>query len=207
MLTSPAPHLPADGLGESQYGPIFGASYIPRCNMEFLKLCTRGVGVLVASGDAGASNNGHGSESCAIQPDFPSSSPWITSVSASFVSNKAPARFGQTLGELPISIPNGMFWTTGGGKSVPPCPLPSVCVFLALCGVLFTLCVAVPLHQASPRSQPVSSPGTRRRLWPSTLPPPTPTSLPPPCSTPPSVPVRRACVHRASVAVGVTQNT
>ena len=93
-------------------------SYISRCNAEYLKLCARGVGIVTAAGDAGASNDGHGSNSCAVQPDFPSSSPWVTTVSASFISNEAPVnRPGQDVGEVAVSIPNGMFWTTGGGFS------------------------------------------------------------------------------------------
>ena len=42
------------GLGESQYAQDgFGDTYISRTNIEFLKLCSRGSGILVAAGDAG----------------------------------------------------------------------------------------------------------------------------------------------------------
>ena len=114
------------GLGEVQYVQSgFGPTYISRTNVEFLKLCSRGSGILVAAGDAGASNDGHGSNTCSVMPDFPSSSPWVTTVSASFISNAAPARPGQNAGEVAVSIPNGVFWTTGGGfSSEPSCEQP-----------------------------------------------------------------------------------
>ena len=42
--------------------------YIPRSNIELLKLCARGRTVFIASGDAGATNDGHGGSSCKVEP-------------------------------------------------------------------------------------------------------------------------------------------
>lgn len=65
-------------------------AYVKRTNYEFLKLALRGVSVVVASGDAGSP--GRTNEMCTniqsqnrINPIFPASSPWVTSVGASFL--------------------------------------------------------------------------------------------------------------------------
>jgi len=97
-----------------------------RTNAEFLKLCTRGLSVVIASGDAGASGNGHGTFDCAIQPVFPASSPWVTAVSATQQSPLARTRLGGGIGEIPVSVDGGNFWTTGGGFSTfESCRQPS----------------------------------------------------------------------------------
>ena len=63
------------------------SQYIQRVNSEYIKLGLRGVTITVASGDAGAP--GRTSESCdvsnPVNPVFPGSSPWVTSVGATFV--------------------------------------------------------------------------------------------------------------------------
>ena len=95
-----------------------------------LRLVSRGVSILVSSGDAGAP--GRTSESCdssrPVNPVMPGSSPWITSVSATFVNNSTNnVRWNSTmchenmcasgLDEVPT---NFMWtdWTTGGGFSI-----------------------------------------------------------------------------------------
>ena len=66
--------------------------YVNRVNHEYVKIGLRGVTITVSSGDAGAP--GRTAESCdpsrPVNPVMPGSSPWITSVSATFVaeSNK-----------------------------------------------------------------------------------------------------------------------
>ena len=115
------------GATEAQITKAYGTSYISRTNAEFLKLCTRGVTVVIASGDAGATNDGHGTSECTVMPTFPASSPWVTSVSATFVDKFAPPRAGNPdkLGESLVSVEKGMFWTTGGGFSnAPSAPRP-----------------------------------------------------------------------------------
>ena len=56
--------------------------YINRVNIEYIKIGLRGVTITVSSGDAGAP--GRTSEDCdvsnPVNPVFPGSSPWITSV-------------------------------------------------------------------------------------------------------------------------------
>ena len=103
--------------------------YVDRVNMEYVKIGLRGVSILTASGDAGAP--GRTDESCdetrPVNPVMPGSSPWITSVSATFVNgsnkkinwkstickqNGCPA--GTT--EYPTNY-NWTGWTTGGGFS------------------------------------------------------------------------------------------
>ena len=65
--------------------------YVDRVNMEYVKIGLRGVSILTASGDAGAP--GRTSESCdesrPVNPVMPGSSPWITSVSATFVNSSS----------------------------------------------------------------------------------------------------------------------
>ena len=84
-----------------------------------MKLCMRGLTVMVASGDAGATSNGHGGGACQLEPAFPGSSSWITSVSATAQSNVAPARASGGVGEAAISIATGQFWTTGASLTDP----------------------------------------------------------------------------------------
>jgi len=98
-----------------------GQNYIGRTNAELLKLCTRGVSVVVATGDAGSTNDGHGAGSCAVAANFPSDSAYITAVSASQLDKgQTTPRAGTSLpfpgtGESCVSLPTGRQWTTGGG--------------------------------------------------------------------------------------------
>jgi len=55
-----------------------GLDYAMRINVEFQKLGTRGVSIMVASGDNGA--GGNCSSTGRMSPDFPSGSPWVTAV-------------------------------------------------------------------------------------------------------------------------------
>ena len=91
-----------------------------RCNVEFAKMCTRGLSVMVASGDGGSTSIGHGTTECVLAPAFPATSPYVTAVSATFVDgNAAPRGTGAfpSYGETITSMPLGMLWTTGGGFS------------------------------------------------------------------------------------------
>ena len=57
-----------------------GNAYYSRTNTELVKLCTRGSSVVVCSQDAGATADGHGSNNCDLHPEFPATSPWVTTV-------------------------------------------------------------------------------------------------------------------------------
>lgn len=103
--------------GVFEHSPTLPADYYARCNAEFVKMCVRGLTSVFASGDAGASGNGHGGTTCGLNPFFPASSPWVLSVSATTMSPEARPRADGGIGEIPVSIEGGQSWTTGGGFS------------------------------------------------------------------------------------------
>ena len=108
---------------------ITSSQYVRRTNLEYVKMGLRGVSVMVASGDAGAP--GRTNEDCiaanGVSPIFPGSSPYITSVGATYI---VPAQssslnawetplcqqYGCVNGtkELPTNYA-ATGWTTGGG--------------------------------------------------------------------------------------------
>jgi subtilase family serine protease len=108
---------------------ITSSQYVHRVNMEYVKMGLRGVSVMVASGDAGAP--GRTNEGCdeasGVSPVFPGSSPYITSVGATYVVPSQSSslnvwetplcqQYGCVNGtkELPTNFAvTG--WTTGGG--------------------------------------------------------------------------------------------
>ena len=122
------------GLGPCP-GNMTSAQYVHRVNTEYVKMGLRGVSVTVSSGDAGAP--GRTNEGCADQPGvdpvnpaFPGSSPYITSVSATYIVPQQPLadnvwttplckQDGCVNGthELPCNF-NSTGWTTGGGFAV-----------------------------------------------------------------------------------------
>ena len=111
--------------------------YIYRVNVEYMKIGLRGVSILVSSGDAGAP--GRTNEDCSADPNpdpniknvnpvFPASSPWVTSVSGTFIKQDNTTvhwetylcqHFGCPSGhvEEPTNF-NQTHWTTGGGFAV-----------------------------------------------------------------------------------------
>jgi subtilase family serine protease len=126
----------SSGLGTCP-GNMTSSQYLHRVNMEYVKMGLRGVTVAVSSGDAGAP--GRTNENCAVgdgtapvNPAFPGSSPYITSVSATYIvptATRAPdsspwttpicQNYGCVNGtqELPCNYAvTG--WTTGGGFAV-----------------------------------------------------------------------------------------
>ena len=108
---------------------ITSAQYVERVNIEYAKFALRGVGIFVSSGDAGAP--GRTSESCdetrPVNAAFPGSSPWVTSVGATFVTNSTTEHKWTSLickenqcinGTEQVSISNdNIGWTAGGGFS------------------------------------------------------------------------------------------
>jgi len=81
-----------------------GLDYGTRCNVEFQKVGVRGTSLMFASGDSGT--GGNCSESGRFTPDFPTGSPWVTSV-------------GGLTGGTPGTTPTGEVadYISGGGFS------------------------------------------------------------------------------------------
>jgi len=137
--TSSAPLVTSISYGDTEDGYYnkFGSfDYIDRCNVEFQKMASRGLTVMAGSGDAGVSNVGEeGNDisdtdpSCTpFRPFFPSNSPYVTSVSSTFLTTNAYPICEtnlskdiiidcETLGEAAVSVTQGIYWTTGGGFS------------------------------------------------------------------------------------------
>jgi len=108
-------------------GNITSQEYVDRVNIEYIKLGLRGVTIAVSSGDAGAP--GRTSEGCdptrPLNPAFPGSSPWITSVGATFVEannhihdwNTTLCKNHSCIGSQKQRVTNynDVGWTSGGG--------------------------------------------------------------------------------------------
>lgn len=108
-------------------GELTSKKYVERVNVEFLKLALRGVTIVVSSGDAGAP--GRTNEGCGydrpMNPAFPGSSPYITSVGATYVNYKNATKnattplcrdFGCIVSTDERSIGfEQAGWTAGGG--------------------------------------------------------------------------------------------
>lgn len=110
-------------------GNLTSEEYVDRVNNEYIKLGLRGISIVVASGDAGAP--GRTSEDCdeerKLNPVFPGSSPWITSVGATYIkkSNKTVTRHSNLCKkygcpdskEQRVTTYDTVGWTSGGGVS------------------------------------------------------------------------------------------
>jgi subtilase family serine protease len=119
------------GMTESNVDYYLGKGYLARSDVEFQKLALRGITIIIADGDSGASDLGPppmGQDTCfPLHADWPSQSPFVTSVSATILTplaepicyrNKAEGGINcdtQPLGEVPTSVRLGLPWTTGGG--------------------------------------------------------------------------------------------
>lgn len=123
-----------NGLGSCP-GNMTSEQYLYRVNMEYIKMGLRGITVTVSSGDAGAP--GRTNEDCNMQqgidpvnPAFPGSSPYITSVSATYIvpqqsityntwGSSMCKQYGCVNGthELPCNFAE-TGWTTGGGFAI-----------------------------------------------------------------------------------------
>jgi subtilase family serine protease len=123
------------GMTEEHVDRYLGNGYLRRSDIEFAKLAARGLTVVIASGDTGAGDLGPppmSSPTCkTLHPDWPSQSPYVLSVGSTYISPlDAPACYGgidcsqQPLGEVAVSMDQGLFWTTGGGASNTQ-PIPS----------------------------------------------------------------------------------
>lgn len=121
------------GFEEAAVQSTFGDGYIERTNAELMKLALRGVSVIIADGDSGASNLGprpFESDTCDVfHADWPSMSPFVTAVGSTYLTpfsdpfclddrkNGGFDCYSQPLGEISVGIDFGMRWTTGGGFS------------------------------------------------------------------------------------------
>ena len=122
------------GLGPCP-GNMTSSQYVHRVNMEYVKMGLRGITITVSSGDAGAP--GRTNEGCSVgqgvppvNAAFPGSSPYVTSVSATYIVPTQPLtdntwgssickQYGCVNGtqELPCNFAKTA-WTTGGGFAI-----------------------------------------------------------------------------------------
>ncbi|GAM27310.1 hypothetical protein SAMD00019534_104860, partial [Acytostelium subglobosum LB1] len=121
------------GMTEENVDLFLGNGYLARSDMEFVKLASRGITVIIASGDSGAGDLGGppmGASNCdTLHGDWPSQSPFVTAVSSTYFTPLAepicyqPQSSGGIecqdgpVGEISVSVDHGMMWTTGGGIS------------------------------------------------------------------------------------------
>jgi tripeptidyl-peptidase-1 len=104
-------------------------AYVARVNVEFQKVALRGISILVSSGDSGAHTRTD--ETCTaktLRAEFPSSSPYVTSVGATQITNpvalatqpKICTQYGTSCAatgtEVAVSF-QVAFFTSGGGFS------------------------------------------------------------------------------------------
>ena len=107
------------------------SQYVNRVNVEYAKIALRGTTISVSSGDAGSP--GRTNEDCSnqtyeVNPVFPGSSPWVTSVSATFIDKSNEKHNWNTKLCKIYGCPNGttedtvnfnqVGWTTGGGFGI-----------------------------------------------------------------------------------------
>jgi len=99
--TADAPWVHSVSYGEDEKS--VGLDYASRINTEFQKLGVRGISVLIASGDSGV--GGNCTAGGRFTPNFPTGSPWVTSVGG--VIGGTPGQF--PTGEVTDSISGGGF--------------------------------------------------------------------------------------------------
>jgi len=121
------------GMTEGNVDTYLGAGYLARSDIEFQKLASRGITVIIACGDAGAGDLGPppmSAQTCdVLHADWPSQSPYVTAVGSTIITPVAepicylpPSQGGincdaNPLGEIVVGMDQGLFWTTGGGFS------------------------------------------------------------------------------------------
>eukprot|EP01095_Lingulamoeba_sp_RSL-Kostka_P005094 TRINITY_DN16451_c0_g1_i1.p1 TRINITY_DN16451_c0_g1~~TRINITY_DN16451_c0_g1_i1.p1 ORF type:complete len:754 (+),score=272.48 TRINITY_DN16451_c0_g1_i1:20-2281(+) len=148
--TTNPPLVTSISYGDTEIGYIqksgYGLSYIYRMNYELIKMNLRGLTTICGSGDAGWTNVGEmgndlsaPDQTCDIgRAFFPSCSPFVLSLSSSFLSSNNLPICSQGVGispvpgfsgantpfvctdkprEVVVSVSGGMSWTTGGGFS------------------------------------------------------------------------------------------
>ena len=136
LTDADAPKVTSISYGDTEIGFFnkFGDfSYVQRMEVELAKMAVRGLTVVAGSGDAGASNVGEaGNDVSPTDPTctpfrafYPSSSPYVLSLSSTFLTTAYLPVCEQKMGPVPVqctqvgersvSVRDGLYWTTGGG--------------------------------------------------------------------------------------------
>jgi tripeptidyl-peptidase-1 len=102
-------------------------TYIQRTSVELLKAGLKGITVLVAAGDSGASCNAGGT---AFAPAYPASDPWVTTVGGTdagslytgpeFVNSLSGGGFSNVFSRPPYQNAAFSNWLSTGGSLIPP---------------------------------------------------------------------------------------
>jgi tripeptidyl-peptidase-1 len=128
----PLVHSISYGMPASLVDTFLGAGYLARSDIEFQKLGTQGLTLVIADGDSGAGDLGDAPymfpQCNTLNPDWPSQSPYVAAVGSTYMTPLAHSicyhphsaggidcTVGQPMGEVGVSLNNGLFWTTGGG--------------------------------------------------------------------------------------------
>jgi hypothetical protein len=139
LTNGAAPLVTSISYGDTEIGYFqkFGDfAYVKRMDVELAKMAARGLTVVAGSGDAGASNVGEAGNDISptdvgctpFRAFFPSSSPYVLSLSSTFLTTAYLPVCEQTMpgplpvqctqvGERSVSLRDGLYWTTGGGFS------------------------------------------------------------------------------------------
>lgn len=103
------------------------ANYFLQANIELSKLAAIGMSVFVSSGDSGAIGEKQSVLLTMLVPEFPASSPWVTAVGATQLTNQPSPQCvpsNECVGERVASIATLSVITSGGGFSLY-FPMPS----------------------------------------------------------------------------------
>lgn len=117
----PLVHSVSYGLTEdfASTAGIPGDVYVRRVNTELMKIGLRGITLLFADGDAGATCTGRGKQpNCSFaSPVWPATSPYGAAVGATFRARASSPAGGASVEEVAASGDLGTSWSTGGGFS------------------------------------------------------------------------------------------
>jgi len=114
------------GVAEALVDKFLGQGYLARADHEFKKLALRGISVLIASADNGAGDLAEIPSCTVLDADWPSQSPYVTAIGSTIITpvsepicyQRSPIDcLHNPLGEIVVSIDQGLFWTTGGAFS------------------------------------------------------------------------------------------
>eukprot|EP01095_Lingulamoeba_sp_RSL-Kostka_P008441 TRINITY_DN2823_c1_g1_i1.p1 TRINITY_DN2823_c1_g1~~TRINITY_DN2823_c1_g1_i1.p1 ORF type:complete len:709 (-),score=267.92 TRINITY_DN2823_c1_g1_i1:299-2425(-) len=134
MTNPPLVNSLSYGMTEKNVDTYLGQGYLNRSNVEFQKLASMGLTVIIADGDTGANDLGpppmsYGPNCFPSNPDWPSDSPYVTAVGSTFITPFSTELcyldkehggidcIAEPLGEVTTSVDAGITWTTGGGFS------------------------------------------------------------------------------------------
>jgi tripeptidyl-peptidase-1 len=120
------------GMPARMVDQYLGKGYLARSDIEFQKLATQGLTIVIADGDSGAGDLGPApyfmTNCSSLAADYPSQSPYISAVGSTYMTPLSKSicyrpesmggidcTAGQPMGEVAVSLDNGLYWTTGGG--------------------------------------------------------------------------------------------